>query len=154
MGSGRVFEVLKKFAQRRKVERKKTLLENARGVLKRDHLLAQLHAEQDQSAGNRTVAGQALAAPPLAAPTPEATESASVPAPVKRAMERSKTRPKKPAKRIRIEPPARAFEFMTEIDLDLRSTVVEVVLPPEPQSLPPDFEAKLKRLSDLMNFDD
>ena len=161
MGSGRVFDVLKKFASRHKEQRRKTLRENAQGVLKRDHLIAQLQGDQDKSAGialPETTPPAAIESPetapavesPRAAPTVETSAK-----PVRKPA-RKPNRAKKPAKKIPVERAASAFEFIAEIDLDLKGAASEPAPepppPPEERGLPPDFEAKLKHLRDLMDF--
>ena len=159
MESGSVFKVLKKFMGGQ--EKKRTLLENARGVVKRDHLLGQLQAK---SGGSSAIAAPTAAEPLVAepfAPEPMA-EVVETPAPreapaslASKAPEKTRRkhgRPKKPAKKPIPEQAASAFGFMTEIDLDLRGVAVEIPPPPELQGLPPDFEDKLRHLRDLMDF--
>ena len=154
MESESVFKVLKKFM--RGQEKKRTLLENARGVVKRDHLLGQLQAEASGSIAVHTAATQFAEAPllpePIAMEAP-APEEAQV-SPAQEKAPRKRSRAKKPAKKPIPEQAASAFGFMTDIDLELKGVVIEAPAPPETLDLPPDFEAKLQQLSKLMNFDD
>ena len=153
MESGSVFKVLKKFMGGQ--EKKRSLLDNAMGVVKRDHLLAQLQAETAGAAGSaepKITAALALADEVPELPAKSVVPSTPTPTPKKAQQKRGRS--KKPAKKTLPEQPPSAFEFMAKIDLDLKGTALESVAPPETPGLPPDFEAKLQHLSSLMNFED